>query len=244
MCTVTYIPIEPGKFILTSNRDERLFRPTSSPIAESIGDTTVFFPRDEKAGGTWIAAGDNGRVCCLLNGAFEKHKRKSHYSKSRGKIILESFEHDSLPIFFHSVYLNEVEPFTLIVSDNTHELKLYEFRWDGSKKHLKELDVLSPQIWSSATLYSKQIREDRETWFNTWLKAKAQIECDNIMSFHSFPHGSDPENDLIMERADGLKTVSITQIEFSTDSFNMLYYDLLKEQRSSLTKGIKRNCYA
>lgn len=244
MCTVTYIPIEAGKFVLTSNRDEGIFRPTSSPIAKSIGETTVFFPKDEKAGGTWIAAGENGRVCCLLNGAFEKHERKPNYLKSRGKIILESFEFDSLPNFFQSVYLNEVEPFTLIVSDNTQELKLYEFRWDGSNKHLKELNVLSPKIWSSATLYSKKIREDRENWFNNWLNSQTQIERDSIMSFHSFSHGNDPENDVIMERADGLKTVSITQIEFSTDSFNIHYCDLLKEQKSSLTKGIKRDSYA
>lgn len=240
MCTVTYIPIETGKFILTSNRDERIVRSTSSPRTESINGTNVFFPRDEQAGGTWIAAGDNGRVCCLLNGAFEKHERKELYLKSRGKIVLEAFEFEDLSEFFQDVTLDDVEPFTLIIVDNSEQSELYEFRWDGNKKHLIELDILTHKIWSSATLYSKQIREDRENWFNTWLKAKTQIERDSIMSFHSFSHGNDPENDVIMERTGGLKTVSITQIEFSGNSFSMHYFDLLKEQKSTLTKEINK----
>ena len=243
MCTVTYIPIKTGKFILTSNRDERIVRPTSSPISKKINDSTVIFPRDEKAGGTWIAAGDNGRIGCLLNGAFEKHEKQLNQKKSRGKIILESFEDESLSDFFQNVYLNDVEPFTLIASDNRYELKLYEFRWDGSKKHLKELDVLSPKIWSSSTLYSKKTRENREKSFNTWLNSEERIDCESVIKFHSYSHESDSENDIIMKLADGLKTVSITQIEFNADYFNIHYNDLLKEQKKSLTKEIKKNCY-
>lgn len=244
MCTVTYIPIETGKFILTSNRDEHIVRPTNSPIKESINGTNVFFPRDEQAGGTWIAAGDNGRVCCLLNGAFEKHKRKELYSKSRGKIVLEAFEFDNLSEFFHNVALDDVEPFTLIVVDNSEQSKLYEFRWDGNKRHLIELDILIPKIWSSATLYSKQVRDERELWFGDWLSKQNLLKGDVVLNFHSFPHGNDTENDVIMDRNNGLKTVSITQIECNVDSFKMEYHDLVKQQKITLTKEIKRNSYA
>ena len=71
MCTVSFIPVSNEHIILTSNRDERVNRATLPPVAEVVEDTTVFFPKDEEAGGTWFAAGDNGRVCCLLNGAFK-----------------------------------------------------------------------------------------------------------------------------------------------------------------------------
>ncbi len=241
MCTVTYIPTEAGKFILTSNRDERIIRSTLPPQTETINNTMVLFPKDEKAGGTWIAAGDNGRVCCLLNGAFEKHEKLLNYAKSRGKIILEAFEYDNLINFFETVLLTDVEPFTLIVVDNN---KLYEFRWDGNKKHLKNLDVLNPQIWSSATLYSKQIRKKRENWLNTWLNNQTQLDSNSVMNFHSFSHGNDNENDVIMERKNGLKTVSITQIEFNINNFKMHYHDLLKKEKSLLLKEIKTSNYA
>jgi len=244
MCTVSYIPIKVEQFILTSNRDERIARPTLSPVAEIIGNTTVFFPKDQQAGGTWIAAGDNGRICCLLNGAFKKHKRKVSYAKSRGKILLEAFEHENIRDFLLHSALDEVEPFTLIVSDIKPEHKLREFRWDAEQKHTRELDVVKPHIWSSATLYSKKIRKQRENWFGSWLKSQTHFDRENIMDFHSFPHGNDPENDVVMERTNGLKTVSITQVEVYPDSFNMHYHDLLKDQKTSLTKGIKRNSYA
>lgn len=243
MCTVSYIPNSEDTFILTSNRDERSNRITRPPSAATIGNVTVFFPKDEEAGGTWIAAGDNGRICCLLNGAFKKHKRKPFYVKSRGKLLLETFEYENIYDFFQNSSLHDIEAFTLIVSDVIETQKLFEFRWNEKKKYLKEIDAYAPHIWSSATLYNENTRKLRAKWFKKWLENKIDINKENIMEFHSFPHSNDPKNDLIMEREGGLKTVSITQIEFNKDSFNMHYHDLLKEKKSSLIKGIKQNCY-
>ena len=105
------MPLNRDQFILTSNRDEWIARPTLSPLTEVIGDTKVMFPKDLEAGGTWIAAGDNGRICCLLNGAYVSHERKSSYAKSRGKLALETFEHQDIYDFFNYSNLEEVEPF-------------------------------------------------------------------------------------------------------------------------------------
>ena len=244
MCTVSFIPVNKEQFVLTSNRDERNIRPTLSPVTEVIGDTTVFFPKDVKAGGTWIAAGDNGRICCLLNGAFERHEKKPYYAKSRGKILLETFDHQNIYDFFNYSKLDEIEPFTLIVIETGDKPKLLEFRWDAFKKHIRELEYHKPYIWASATLYNEKVREQREQWFTGWLKSDDNINRENILKFHSSSHGNDPSNDVMMERVHGLQTVSITQIEISSDSFSMQYHDLLKKQTTSLTQGIKQNNYA
>ena len=243
MCTVSFIPLNSEHFILTSNRDERIARPTLSPVTEVIGDTKVIFPKDLEAGGTWIAAGDNGRMCCLLNGAYVSHEKKSGYSKSRGKLALEAFEYENIYDFFNQSNLEEVEPFTLIVIETGDEMKLIEFRWNSVCKQVRELDIDRPHLWSSATLYNFRIREKREMWFEEWIINSNSIDREKVLKFHSSRHGSDPENDLVMERANGLKTVSITQVELYHDSLSMYYNDLLKKQKTSLTNDIKQNAY-
>ena len=69
MCTVSFLPLDNG-FILTSNRDERALRkPAEFPATYQSNSGTVTFPRDGKAGGTWIAASKT-KMICLLNGGF------------------------------------------------------------------------------------------------------------------------------------------------------------------------------
>lgn len=237
------MPLISEQFILTSNRDERIARPTSSPVTEVIGETEVIFPKDLVAGGTWIAAGDNGRICCLLNGAFVSHNRKSNYAKSRGKLVLEAFKYENVYDFFNQCKLEEVEPFTLIVIETGDEMKLIEFRWNSVCKQVRELDIYRPYLWSSATLYNFRIREKREVWFKEWIINSERIDREKILTFHSSTHGDDQANDVIMERENGLQTVSITQLEISSENFTMVYYDLLTNLKTSLTQEVKQNAY-
>ena len=90
MCTVTFYPNN-NEYILTSSRDEVKYRPTLPPKRYNINNQEITFPKDEVAGGTWIATNNNTKTVCLLNGAFERHQRKESYSRSRGLILLESF---------------------------------------------------------------------------------------------------------------------------------------------------------
>lgn len=231
-------------FILTSNRDERIARATSPPAAYSINDHSVFFPKDLEAGGTWIAASDHGRVCCLLNGAFELHERKSTYKRSRGRIVTEVFEYLNVSDFFKAVDLIGVEPFTLIVLESLDVHKLYEFRWDGIKKHLTLKNHDTPHIWSSVTLYNRQIRAIREKCFAQWVKQQNTFEADRVLSFHSDSLGVEPEYDMVMERNNGIKTVSITQIVLHEPGFSMIYEDLSQNRRSILSKRFEREYHA
>ena len=54
MCTVTFLPLKNDGFILTSNRDEQPNRITHPPLTVVEDETTLLFPKDEIAGGTWI----------------------------------------------------------------------------------------------------------------------------------------------------------------------------------------------
>ena len=123
-------------------------------------------------------------------------------------------------------------------------MKLIEFRWNSVCKQVRELDIDRPHLWSSATLYNFQIREKREAWFKEWIINSESIDRENILKFHSSTHGDDPANELVMERENGFQTVSITQLDMSSEKFTMIYNDLLKNQKTSHMIGIKQNVYA
>ncbi len=239
MCTVSYIPgRNKSDFVLTSNRDEKVYRPTLAPKVYDAGNKKLCFPKDEIAGGSWIALNNYGRLCCLLNGAFVAHKKKSIYAQSRGNVLIELASSDKNPErYFAEKNLSNVEPFTIITVENNDQgiIHFSEFVWDGNSKHFRQLDSEKPQIWSSVTLYTPENRQMRKQWFNSFLKERnGSITPENIFEFHSGTHIEDNSINVIMEREGGLKTVSITQIVTMNNSSKMKYFDLYKKVETEI----------
>lgn len=234
MCTVTYIPPSDEQgFILTSNRDEKVIRETKAPDIYQINGINVCFPKDLEKGGSWIAVGNNGRLVCLLNGAFIPHQKQAFHTHSRGQVLLAiaTFNGD-LKDFFENEDLNTTEPFTIISIEHKKEkvTSMLEFIWDGAQKHIAILNPEKPGIWSSVTLYSNNDRELRRIWFEDFLnKNNEVIQAEDVYSFHSGEHTNDQTVNLLMEREGGLKTVSITQVVPIENGFSMKYTDLLKQ---------------
>ena len=233
MCTVTFVPTRNG-FLLTSSRDEKKIRPTIYPKLYFVDGRKIYFPKDEIAGGTWIATDNKHRTVCLLNGAFENHVKLEHYRKSRGLILLESFSFVSINDFVTQVDLQNIEPFTLLLLDTNPNLDLIELRWDGVKKYIKNLDVNLPHIWSSATLYNKTIRDKREEWFKKLLSSDEELTKVVLQQFHFSKKDDDLENDIIMKRENGLQTVSISQVIVENDSKEFRYFDIITNQHHSI----------
>ena len=227
MCTITYLPTAKDAFILTSNRDESKMRPTHPPAIEQRNGVSLLFPKDSFAGGTWICLSDRNRLACIMNGAFEKHEWKPPYRKSRGLVMLELFDYPRVDDFIAQYDFEGIEPFAMIIYDH---LIMTEFRWDGSKKHVKPLDANQPQIWSSASLYPKEVREKREAWFNEWLAGREIFEQADIVNFHQFGGEGDRENDFVMNRYDIVQTVSITSIVKTQQGATMSYHDLAEKK--------------
>ena len=95
MCTVTFIPAR-QRIYLTSNRDEKNWRTDALPPAVyPAGSGQMMYPKDGDAGGTWIAAHDNGNAIVFLNGGMEAHNPQPPYRKSRGpcRERVEASEH-------------------------------------------------------------------------------------------------------------------------------------------------------
>ena len=227
MCTVTFIPHQQGVFI-TSNRDEQVSRSMAAvPQFYTINNKRIIFPKDGKAGGTWVAASASGDVMVLLNGGFHPHVMGGTYRKSRGLIFLDIFSADNPVQKFKEIDLDKIEPFTLAL---WHENKLWDLRWDGMQKFQEQKDETLPHIWSSAQLYSPETRANRELWFGKWLKEKnvETLTINDVKHFHTFGGQAESVNDaLVMHRGDILQTISITAIDWHPHFFTMSYHDLI-----------------
>jgi len=213
--------------VLTSNRDEAPSRATARVVRQVLDGHALVFPQDPQSGGSWICISEQGRVVCVLNGAFELHVRKLPYRRSRGLVVLDVFEQTSLTEFFENYSFEGIEPFTMVAFD---EGRLFEMRWDNEQQHLKELDTDQPYIWSSATLYNETFRNKRQALFEAWLKKKEPYILDNILAFHTSDGTGDEHNDFIMNRFDLVKTVSITSIERTREAFQFYHKDLTSGQ--------------
>ena len=216
MCTVTYFPLK-NKIVLTSNRDEKPNR-AAQEIHQEKG---IFYPKDATKNGTWFAVSKSGNAIILLNGALENHQREAEYKKSRGLIVLNLMEKKDIFKSVELIDLENIEPFTLVIFQ---EKQLAEFRWDGSKKYFKMLDINCPHIWSSATLYDESAREKRTQIFQEFLQNET-ISEETIWDFHH-QKTDDLENGITIKRQNTIQTISTTQLVIS-DEMILKHYDRL-----------------
>lgn len=226
MCTLTYIPLKEG-FVLTHNRDERMDRPTSKYLKQrDIGEHTLYYPEDQEAFGTWIASSTQGTSACLMNGGSETYERKDEYRHSRGLVVLDLFRYDDVLQFYREYNFHGLEPFTLLAISPKGFWKITHN--EGETK-LEDVDPQQPQIWSSTTLYTQEVRHKREKWFTDWLGTKPSFMPDNVRNFHKSAGEGDEENDLVMSRWGKLKTLSVTQVVSNLGGVSLIYEDFIHE---------------
>lgn len=223
MCTVTFIPAK-DRVLITSNRDETVMRaPAAMPEAWEFGTGKILFPKDGKAGGTWIGMHNNGNVMVLLNGGFARHIPTPPYRKSRGIIFLEILDSNDPKNEFEEIDLQDIEPFTLVLCQQG---QLWETRWDGAHKFVIPRPANIARMWCSATLYDEAVIEKRKSWFAAWLKENPHPTAEDVRHFHEFAGEGDTYTDLRMNRDNLLMTVSITGIEVTHEKATMHYKDL------------------
>jgi hypothetical protein len=191
----------------------------------------LFFPKDADAGGSWIVMKENGDAAVLLNGAFINHTAEPPYRLSRGIILLDIISTNKPSVTVAKINLQDIEPFTLILLENK---SLYEFRWDGSEKFYKQLNINMSYIWSSATLYDGFVIKKREQWFTSFLNDHPTPTQRDILNFHRFTGDGDKQNDLLMTRDGMYTTVSITSILLTKDRGCIEYLDISNNSSSEI----------
>ena len=227
MCTVTYLPLPNNNFILTSNRDETPLRKTIPPKTYTENGVALTYPKDELAGGTWIGTSNKNRLVCLLNGAFEKHIRKSNYKMSRGIVVKNILSAKDAVSYIHDFNFDDIEPFTIVLVDWNPQLEAYELVWDGKTKHFTKL-AQEPGIWSSSPLYTDEMKKLRKDWFADWLNKNQEFTQEKIIEFHTSETLGNTEISPKMKRA-FVETVSVTSIKKIEEKVSMKYFDFLND---------------
>ena len=231
MCTVSFV-FSNGKAILTHNRDEKVARQSAiEPQKYNINNKNIYFPKDQKAGGSWYAVAENGTVLVLLNGADEKHQLKPSYRKSRGLIVLDLISSNSPIDEWNNIDLFGIEPFTIVLFQNK---KLYQLRWNEIEKSTLNLDVNQSHIWSSVTLYPKKIREHRVELFQKFMVSN-EISAEKLFQFHRYTKEEDQENGLIINRNNEMKTLSITQTVIQENKIVLSYFNLQLQEKNTIS---------
>ena len=231
MCTVSYVPLEKG-YVLTSNRDENPTRQTKLPNKISLKNgTTIYSPIDVLKGGSWIAMDKAGRTACLLNGGFVKHEPKPSYRKSRGKFVLDAFEASNFTDYALSVFLDDIEPLTLVlIEPNNIQLLV----WDGIRKHISQLPSNAPHLWSSSTLYSANEHAKKKAYFLEEISGN-----ENNIKLILRIHGKDQATPFTL-RHPRLRTVSITQVIYNDEQSRLNY--ILKDSANETSDSLSLVC--
>lgn len=221
MCTLTYV-YGPQVRTITANRDEDPERSAAglSTYRNRRGDL-FYMAREPLHGGTNMVIGQDQSVVVLLNGAFRPHPFGKSYKKSRGIMVLESLDFDSFPDFRASYDFDGIEPFTMVYLGAA----VYELRWDGGKVYFMEYPKSESRVWASAQLYAPQVIEKRARWFSDLLVNKPSPE--QVYHFHLYAGEGDPENDMVMNRANKVQTVSVTQLAVTSEEATLIHKDLI-----------------
>lgn len=235
MCTVSYVNISKEEFIFTFNRDESTLRQTAfEPKKETVNNQKLLRPTDPKGGGTWIFSSQNGITVGLLNGGFVPHEIGGVYRKSRGLVVLDVLNYKSIDEFLTSVDLTDIEPFTMILIEQTSSIKLKELVWDGKEKHISEKNANQNHIWSSSTLYSDNTKRERRLAF----KRQNFTSKEDILQFHHQTQQNFKSIPIVIDRPNTVKTLSTTQIISTKNSTSMGYFNLIDHSNLS---GINHN---
>lgn len=232
MCTVSFVYAN-DSFLLTSNRDEKITRPSAiEPKIYQTESKKIIYPKDAKAGGTWFVVDEFGNAIILLNGGKTKHIPKEKYRLSRGIIVLELMSSNAIVSTWKTIDLNNIEPFTLLVLEGQQP---YQLQWSGEEKFTDELEINQTYIWSSSTLYTPDIQQQRADWFVKYMNENKEISAEKMNFFHKNTEPKDDKNGLIINRDNLYKTLSVTQAIISGNSVFVHHSDLIQDKDYSIT---------
>jgi Transport and Golgi organisation 2 len=230
MCVLTYFPYGKDRFVLTSNRDEKVLRQKALPPKKlKIGKTELIAPLDPISKGTWIATSKEYSAV-LLNGGFVCHTSQPPYRKSRGQVIPDLATFKDAKDFYQNYNFEGIEPFTLLIFEHGEKREIFEIRWCNNQKFFKKIDETQPEIWSSATLYTPEATAKRKAWyFHLIAQNNNHPLPSTILDFHIHGGKEDSHDSIHLRRSEELKTLSTTQISIDAEGHTMVYQDFLQD---------------
>jgi len=224
MCTLSVITREDG-YLLGMNRDERIERGAAEPPKERLaGDTRAIYPRDVE-GGTWIGVNEYRIAFALLNWHDDAIPgRPWAKTRSRGIVIPELLRYSSLQAAqaaLHGFDLTGILPFRLI-GVAPAEQRMSEWTWDLGQ--VRSVDhAWRNRHWFSSGRSQRDADQLRGgVCAGSWEQAEAGSAA-WMRSLHS-SHVNGPGPFSICVHAEGVRTVSYTEIESAATAVRLSYF--------------------
>jgi hypothetical protein len=229
MCTLTFIDRDNG-YYLAMNRDERTSRGVADPpTLVDLGGSRSICPRDH-AGGTWIAANEQGIAFALLNwNDVQPAGVPPTASRSRGLVIpaLVSFSsHPDVDTALRRLDLKDTLPFRLI-GVFPGEAKIVEWRLGGKclESEAHSWDSRSHYHWFSSSLSDKQASALRgAACENEWDENGADAgSLPWLRKLHA-SHANGPGPFSVCVHRESVATLSYTEIVSSQEKVECNYF--------------------
>jgi len=222
MCTVSWLH-ESGGYQLLCNRDEKLTRATAlPPRLFERGGVRYVAPVDPDFGGAWIGTNEFGVSVCLVNGAGRGVEIRSRGTRSRGLLIPELLECESVIETNERVSrmdLTSYAPFTLAVLEPGQHTSVMQ--WDGFEKVIVPYgEPYMPLVSSSFDPEGVQAKRREE--FRRRLDAAGRLDASVLFGFHE-SHGRHKDAySPCMHRPDA-RTVSFSWVRVGAESAEFFY---------------------
>jgi Transport and Golgi organisation 2 len=216
MCTLTIVRHD-GRTLVACSRDEQRTRPAAMPpTLQRLAGVMAISPIDPVAGGTWIAATEQGLVFAVLN-ANDGRPRSSGPSTSRGLIIPSIAGALNVRQALAGLCVGETgstPPFRVIACDG-RELAVAAGGW-GRVEVLEVGPLDRPRVFCSSGLGDERVRGPRE---RLWAQTLAGSPCPLVAqrSFHRHRWHEAGWLSVDMTREDA-RTVSLTTVELGPEA--------------------------
>ena len=220
MCTLSWWYHDNRMHILF-NRDERKARaPARWPEHYQQSGVEAIMPLDPEGEGSWVAANALGQVFCLLNDYTSAVEDPTTALQSRGKLV-RSLAHSKTWAFIDAMLQPEqlrcYAPFRLVIFTGLQEPLLWH--WNGSE--LRQQSSPSSPLSSSSAL-PRLIPALRARYWRRKMSQAASLQTQRQLHQQARPWHA--FSGIAMQRQQ-VETVSVTQVDISTDSITMHYWD-------------------
>lgn len=247
VCTLSIIPLRdaPGAdrrgFRIVTSRDEGRDRPPAHPPRiHRIGARRALWPVDALAGGTWIAAAENGLVLSILNANLHPAPPLPPPDQliSRGLIIPALIDSDTareaIDRLRRDINLHDFAPFHLVAIDAKH---IVNARWTRDSLDISERSDHFACYVSSGL--GDHLMTPRIELFDRMFEVEDAL-ASHQDAFHAHRWPDRPEISVLMSRDDA-STVSITTVEATFNAtgahVEMRYTDAVGEHTEAPNAG-------
>jgi hypothetical protein len=228
MCTVTLIVTRhdsgPGVRLVHSRDEQRTRARAEPPRPIKTARGRALTPRDPDAGGTWIAAREDGVMLAIMNVNPERHQdwRSAAGSRSRGLIIPDLLDVPDPARALAHLDPAPFAPFRLIaarLSDGS--IEVHTLSWTLKAAPTTER-LTAPAAFATSGL-GDSVVASRLPLFDELVRPDPDPVAQDRFHRHAWPGRG--EESVLMSRPDA-RTVSITAVEARPGSVRMSYTEV------------------